>query len=357
MQPNFEENEKPESVTEKDLAEESKDKKIKNLISAAILLGGLFAGSLFVDIVQLFQGGGFSQKALREAEVIESNGRTWVAYNEPKVNVQVIGEDTCQNCDPSEALVWLRRVAPTISAEKIDVNSDRGKDLIAKFSIKTIPAFIFSDPILKTEFYNQAAVLFDQKDSSYVLKTQELGLPTGKYVELPKISDQDASFGQADAKVKVVIFSDFQCPYCKQFHATLRENMKQYGDRVFYVFKNLPLPFHKQAEPAALAAGCAGEQNKFWEYGDKLFVAQNEWSKDAGTQKFKTYARALGLDGNQFNKCLDDKKYQDKINADKSEAEAFGLTGTPAIFINDQFKGGAIDADELKQAIEQALSK
>jgi len=104
--------------------EEKKDKKIKNLISAIILLAGLFVGSLFVDVAQMVRGGGFSERALKSTDVFSSGGKTWVAYSEPLVKVQVISDDTCEACKPDEVLIGLKQALPTISNEKIDFNSE-----------------------------------------------------------------------------------------------------------------------------------------------------------------------------------------------------------------------------------------
>ncbi len=348
------EEEKPEEKIE---TPEDKDKKIKNLISAVILLAGLFVGSLFVDTAQFFGGSGFSLRNLNKAEIFESEGKTWVAYPEPIVSVKVINDEKCEKCDPSDALIWLRRVVPTVSAQKVDFASEEGKSLIEKFSVKTLPSFIFSESVNKTEFFSQAKVLFEEKENQFELKTQELGLAPGKYLNLPQVGKEDTVSGKEDSNVKVIVFSDFQCPYSKLFNTSLREAMKAYGDKVLFAFKHLPLSFHAQAESASLAAECAGEQGKFWEYGDKLFTAQSEWSKTEGTQKFKDYARILGLKTAEFNQCLDSKKYQDKINANKEEASSFGISGTPASFVNEQFNNGVINLEQLKAAIDAELSK
>lgn len=352
--------EKKEKTAEAEEATEAKadnNKKIKNLISAVIILAGLFAGSLFVDMVQLVKGNGFSEKNLQKGELFEAGGKTWVAFDEPIVNVKVVSDETCEKCDPAEALVWLRRMVPTISAQKVDYASTEGNALKDQFAIKTLPAFIFSDSISRTNFYGQAQVLFDKKDSQFALKTQELGLSPGKYLDLPETKDGDAVLGKNDAKVKIYLFSDFQCPYCKLFWTTVRDAMKQYSDQALLIYKHLPLSFHNQAENAALASACAQEQDKFWEYADKLYAGQSEWGNSTGTQKFKDYARDMKINTAQFNKCLDDKKYQDRIEADKNEASNFGISGTPAVFINSQFKNGVISAEDLKAAIEDELKK
>jgi protein-disulfide isomerase len=337
--------------------ESTNDKKIKNLISIAILLGGLFIGSLFVDVTQIIRGGGFSVKNLSKSDIFAVAGKTWVAYSEPVVNVKVINDDSCVECDSSEVLIWFRRVLPTISTEKINFDSQDGEKLISQFGIKTLPAFIFDNKLIETDFYTQANVLFEQKEESFVLKTQELGLEPGKYLEAPEIKETNVTLGNTDTNAKVIVFSDFQCPYCKIFWGTLRETMKAYEDRALFVYKHLPLESHSQANNAALAAACAQEQDKFWEYADKLYDTQDSWGKVVSTQKFKDYARTLGLDATKFNKCLDSTQYQSIIDADKGEAMNFGLSGTPAIFINSQLKKGVLSTEDLQIAIDQELAK
>lgn len=337
--------------------EYKKDKKIKNLISVAILLAGLFVGSLFVDVNQAVKGSGYSQKNLDQSQIFEAYGKTWVAYSEPAVPVTVISDDQCEKCDPSEAIVWLKRVLPTVSTEKVNYDSEKGKQLIDEFGLKTLPAFIFDQDVDKTNFYTQASVLFSGKDGKYVLDTNQLGLPAGKYLVTPKVNEGDAVSGPADAKVKVVVFSDFQCPYCKVFYASLRDTMKAYPDNVLFDFKELPLDIHPQADSAALASKCAQEQGKFWEYADKLYTTQTEWGAATTAAPFKTYAAALGLNSAQFNQCLDSKKYQNELDASKQEATDLGISGTPAIFVNDQFEAGAVTADQLKADIDAQMNK
>ncbi len=340
-------------VQEKD----QQDKKMKNLISVVILLSGLFVGSLFVDVSQLVRGSGYSQKNLNKSDIFSANGKTWVAYDAPAVPVRVLNDDTCDKCDPSEVLVWLRRVMPTISVEKVNLNSAAGKELIAQFDIKTLPAFVFDPNVEKTELFAQAKDLFAAKNGQDVLNGQLLGIPVGKYITLPEISADDAIVGAQDAKVKVVLFSDFQCPYCKTFYPAFRAVMNKYQDKVEFAFKELPLDSHPQAMDAALAATCAQDQGKFWEYSDKLYAAQAEWSNAKDMTYFKNYAALLKLNTADFNKCLDGKVHQDKIDASKKEAANFAISGTPTVFVNDQFEAGAITPDQLSKDIEAQLAK
>lgn len=337
--------------------ENPKDKKIKNLVSLAILFGGLFVGSLFVDVIQLIKGEGISQRTLSKTDVFELDGKTWVAYNEPLVTLKVITDEECEKCDPDEALVSLRRMLPTILVQKVDTKSEEGKKMAQDFNIKTIPAFVFSKELEKTNLFGQAKAVFGEKNSQYVLNNLAVGIPAGKYLEYPAIGENDIAVGNKDAKVKIMAFSDFQCPFSKAFHATVKKVLEEYGDKALFVYKQLPLDFHPQAQNAALASECANEQEKFLEYADKLFENQSNWGKLEGTQSFKDYARQLGLNASQFNSCLDGQKYKEKVGQNQKEAEEFGISGTPAIFINDQFENGAISFDKIKEIIDSELGE
>lgn len=333
------------------------EKKMKNLIALAVLLGGLFAGSLFVDIVQLLDGKGFSSRKLQEAGVLETEGKTWVAYGQPIIKADVFSDENCSECKTDEVLVWLRKVIPTIEANKIDAGTEAGKESARKFGVKTIPGFVFSKNIEEMDFFQKARNVFELKNDAYVLNGQEVGIPAGKYLELPVIEEQDARIGRDDAPVRLIEFSDFQCPYCKALHQSVKQALSEMGGEVQLVYKHLPLDFHPQAKNAALAAACASEQGKFEEYANKLFDSQADWSASQGTAKFKIYAVQLKLSSADFNKCLDSKKYGDLIKKDEAEAEKFGITGTPAIFINGQFKNGAVSLEELKSIIDGELGK
>ncbi len=340
------------------MEKETQEKKMKNLISLVILLGGLFLGSIFVDVAQMVQGGGFSARKLARTDIFNFGNKTWVAYDEPIVKMQVITDDTCEACKPDEVVLGIHRIVPTVLTEKVDANSDEGADLIKKFELKTLPAFVVSPEIEKTEFFNQAASVFNKKNDSYVLKTSDLGIQPGKYIESPEVKEDDIQMGDKESEVKLFLFSDFQCPYCKAFHeGTLKKILAAYGNKVMFVYKNYPLSFHPQAENAALAAECANEQGKFMAYADKLFANQVSWGKTQGTASFKAYAQQAGLNASQFNQCLDDKKYADKVNGDKADADNFGISGTPTLFINDQIVSTSSTYDDLKKIIDQDLAK
>jgi protein-disulfide isomerase len=159
--------------------------------------------------------------------------------------------------------------------------------------------------------------------------------------------------GSKNAPLQVVIFSDFQCPFCKRVEPTLTQMEKEYGGKVHMAWKNYPLPFHQNAEPAAEAAMAANAQGKFWQMHDKLF--ENNTALDRPS--LEKYAQELGLDMAKFKADLDAQKYKDSIASDTKEGQAVGVNGTPAVFINGRKINGAYPWETFKSIADQELAK
>jgi protein-disulfide isomerase len=166
-------------------------------------------------------------------------------------------------------------------------------------------------------------------------------------------ANQGPSKGPRDAPLQVVIFSDFQCPFCARLEPTLSQLEKAYRQQIRLVWKNYPLPFHENARPAAEAALAALAQGKFWEMHDKLFADQQHLDRAT----YEKYAGELGLDLARFRADLDAQKYKDWIDADRKDAEAAGVTGTPAVFINGRKIMGAYPFETFKQIADDELAK
>jgi protein-disulfide isomerase len=158
--------------------------------------------------------------------------------------------------------------------------------------------------------------------------------------------------GGAKAPITVIMFSDYQCPFCKRGEDVIDKVMETYGDKVRLVFRDYPLPMHPQARPAADAANCAHQQGKFWEYHAKLF---NNQSKLADSD-LKGYAKELGLDEAKFAKCLTDKPYKAAIDKDVADGSKIGVNGTPAFFINGRMLSGAQPFEKFKEIIDEELA-
>jgi protein-disulfide isomerase len=164
--------------------------------------------------------------------------------------------------------------------------------------------------------------------------------------------------GDRDAKVTIVEFSDFQCPYCGRVMPTLEEIRKNYGKEVRIVFKHNPLPLHPDAPYAAKAAVAAGKQGKFWEMHDKLFAANNSHAPEAlRAAKVDAMAEALGLDLEQYKRDVASPEAIDLVGSDQAQARQLGANGTPAFFINGQKLTGAQPYEQFKDVIDSQLKR
>lgn len=159
--------------------------------------------------------------------------------------------------------------------------------------------------------------------------------------------------GPKDAPVTIVEFSDFQCPHCVRAAPTMKKIREVYGDRVRLVFRDMPLPIHPLAPKAAEAAACAGDQGKFWEMHDRLFDGKGQLQ----IADLKTYAGELGLDRAAFDTCLDSGKNEPRWKAGKAAAEGYGISGTPAFFINGRFVSGARPFELFAEIIDDELAR
>jgi len=157
--------------------------------------------------------------------------------------------------------------------------------------------------------------------------------------------------GSKTAKITLVEFADYECPYCQKVAGDVKKLKEDYGDRVAFSYKDFPLPMHSRAEKAAEAARCANKQNKFWEFHDEIFH-----SKELDVDQLKAQARVLKLDSDQFDKCLDSGEQASAVEHDKKEGMKLGITGTPSFFINGHYLSGALDYAALRQVIEQQLN-
>ena len=163
-----------------------------------------------------------------------------------------------------------------------------------------------------------------------------------------------AFVGPADAAVRVVEFSDFECPYCSKAAETFTALKDKYaGKSVQFTFRNFPLSFHPNARPAAEYAACAQEQGKFWAMHDGIFQVQRELSVD----KLKEVAAQAGLDIPKLDECLASGRPGPQIDEDMRKAQEVGVQGTPSFYINGQSYGGNPNVEGLSQAIDAQLAK
>lgn len=161
--------------------------------------------------------------------------------------------------------------------------------------------------------------------------------------------------GSKDAKVTIVEFSDFQCPFCAKGADILKSIKKKYGDKVKVAFKNFPLPFHNHAEKAAVAGLCANEQgsNLFWKMHDEMFAHQDELDAEG----LKKLAKKAGVKMDNFEKCLGENKYLAQVKADMEEGKNVKVKSTPTFFINGQLINGAQPFEVFSEIIDEELAR
>jgi protein-disulfide isomerase len=169
-----------------------------------------------------------------------------------------------------------------------------------------------------------------------------------------------ASRGPANAKVTIVEYSDFQCPFCARGYQTLENQvLKDYGDRVRFVFKNFPLPMHPWATAAAVASECAREQkpDAFWKLYNFYFQNQRDITPQNLKDKSLEVLKDDGVDPAKFSDCFDNKKTLDLVKAEQAEGGSVGVNGTPAFIINGRLISGAQPYDNFKAVIDDELAR
>jgi protein-disulfide isomerase len=171
-----------------------------------------------------------------------------------------------------------------------------------------------------------------------------------KKIEIPSDSPMR---GSKTAKVTIVEWSDFECPFCERGFALVKKVEQAYGGNVRLVFRHQPLPMHEHARPAAEASMAAHEQGKFWEYHDRLFANQKALDRNS----LEKHAADVGLDLTKFKAALDSGRFRAKVESDAREGLAVGATGTPTFFINGRELVGAQPFEKFKDIIDDEIKK
>ncbi|OGH60083.1 MAG: hypothetical protein A2725_00335 [Candidatus Magasanikbacteria bacterium RIFCSPHIGHO2_01_FULL_33_34] len=184
------------------------------------------------------------------------------------------------------------------------------------------------------------------------------GAPQPAPTKAPAVDEKnDHIRGGKNAKVTLIEYSDFECPFCGRFAPTVKQALDEYGDDIRVVYRHFPLSFHPQAQPAAEASECAAEQGKFWEFHDELFLNQTSLSANY----FETLAGELGLNLSKFTDCVKSSKYKSKVQQQFAGGSAAGVGGTPHTFVvgadgNAVTVNGAQPYANLKSAIDSMMN-
>jgi protein-disulfide isomerase len=196
--------------------------------------------------------------------------------------------------------------------------------------------------------------------------------PAAEPVEVPAAATADANalvaaargvkYGPDSARVRLLVFSDYQCPACQHFATNGEQSLRsEYinSGKVQLVYYDYPLTeIHKWAFMAARAGRCAEDQKKFTEYHDRLFATQSEWAyeQSAPTGRFESYAAELGLNAAEFKTCLGGDRHADLVSANRALGTSLGVRGTPALFMNGKYLTEEWkEFGDLRARIEQEL--
>jgi len=236
-----------------------------------------------------------------------------------------------------------------------------------KISEKEFKNFVKEKRIPEAQINDQLkarieAFLKEQKKQvvieAYVAKLTKSN-PVEVYFKRPKMDlkielGQAPTWGNPTAKVTLVEFSDFQCPFCSRATETVTKLKSKYGNKIQIVFKHFPLPMHRDAKPAAEASMCANDQSiaLFWKMHDLLFKN----SEKLKASDLEGYAKQAGVDIKKYKECIDSKKYAAQVEADMKYGEKLGVRSTPTFFINGNIIAGAASIEEFSEIIDEELS-
>lgn len=173
------------------------------------------------------------------------------------------------------------------------------------------------------------------------------------------IQEGAAEKGPQNAKVTIVEFSEYECPYCQRYvQDAYAKIFAEYGDQIRYVFHDYPLPFHANAQLTSEAARCAGDQGKYWEMHDDLFEKRDEWTAATDVKAtLANLAAGIGLNKASFSSCLESGKHTQAVKDDMALGQSVGVSGTPSFFVNGQRLVGAQPFEAFKTIIDQELNK
>ncbi|WP_161597653.1 DsbA family protein [Fluviispira multicolorata] len=258
-----------------------------------------------------------------------------------------------------------KNIANVSSAEQLYL---REKSQISKELLKSFIAQNADNPKLKgkSQAEQEAIVLpylQNQAASSYfrslIAEAEANGIIEVTGVSKPstpkiKIDIGDApSKGPANAPITIVEFADFECPFCANAQPVVDEILKEYKDKIRFVFKNYPLvQIHPEATNAAIAGECANQQKKYWQMHDALFANHTR----LGTQTYNKIAQNIGLNISEFNKCRNDRSIKEKITSEIEYGQSLGINATPAFYINGVQLMGAQPKAEFEKIIKKELA-
>lgn len=301
----------------------------------------IFAGFVLYEKSVVFHKGVNSILGLEDTIVVE----------DPPINLTVINDETIKDMpyDMDEQIETLEdEIDAEIITTKMDISENEAGELIKQFEIKSLPVLIFDNNLENTEFYEEAAAFFTDKEEYYIMKIKPV-----KYLETPEPGNGKTKGSQNEPQVTIIAYNSFSCPYSGIMKDVFDQTVAEYPEKVKYVYKH----FDRGGVDMILANAteCSAEQEKFWEMHDYFYDNQDKL-KEMNTGDFISQAAAeTKLDAEAFNTCVEENRYKNLVNEQTKEAHLYGINGTPGIFVNDKFVGGAVSYDTMKEIVDSFI--
>jgi protein-disulfide isomerase len=223
---------------------------------------------------------------------------------------------------------------------------------------KNIPESNINDQVKERIYSYMKDQKKDEMVQAYLAKLTKSS-PVEVYFTKPKSNIQvevgnSPTQGGSNAKVNIVVFSDFQCPFCSKGGKVVADIHKKYGNKVKIAFKHFPLPMHKDAPATSEASQCVYDQNKdkFWKFHDIAFANQDKLDAES----LAKHAKAAGVDEKKFKECMDSHKNAEIVKQDLAYGEKLGVRSTPTFFVNGQLLSGALPLEQFSEVIDEELN-
>lgn len=227
-----------------------------------------------------------------------------------------------------------------------------------------VASFVIGSLWTKVQYLEKSATTANAQVAAAAPNNPPAGQPQPQQaIKKPEVTNSDWYRGNKNAKVVLVEYSDYECPFCQRFHPTMLQAIKEYGDKIKWVYRHYPLSFHANAQKAAEASECVGKlagNDAFWKFTDLYFERTTSGGTGFALDKLADLGAEAGANKTAVQSCLDNNEMAQKVKDQMTKGTEEGVTGTPGTIIIDakgdtQLIPGALPFDQVKPMIETAL--
>jgi protein-disulfide isomerase len=321
-----------------------------------------------------------AKAAALAAEAAGAQGKFWAMHDKLFANQQALADADLERYAEEIGLDMAKYRAAMRKSQKLRRRIEADQDEAARFGVTGVPNFFVNGrPLRGAQPIETFKELIDQEIAKADAKLRKGTARKRLYAELTKQGlrrapqpkpgpgepDPETVYraeidgapvrGAKDALVTIVLFSDYQCPFCRRVEPTLDKVLAEYKGHVRVVWRDMPLSFHARARDAAIAARAAGAQGKYWQMHDRILGGEADAPVKLEAEDLLHYAEELGLDTTAFRVAIQSEALAQAVDADVARAKQLGVSGTPACFINGKLLSGAQPYAAFKQRIDDEL--